>query len=70
MKKFEIGKKYVIGHVEYAGAVTVEVIARTEKFATFKKYNKEKKIKLKDWGDREVAFWGDTTIDALEEATA
>ena len=66
MKKFEMGKKYIIDSVEFAGNVTVEVISRTLKFATFKKYGQERRLKLHDWGDREVAFWGDTTIDALD----
>ena len=66
MKKFETGKKYVIGHVDFAGDVTVEVISRTSKFAIFNKYGKERRLKLHDWGNREVAFWGDTTIDALD----
>lgn len=45
MKKFEIGKQYVIGHVEFYGDVTVEVTARTAKFATFKKFGKEKELR-------------------------
>ncbi len=43
MKKFEVGKRYVIGHVEFCGDVTVEVTGRTAKFATFKKFGKKKK---------------------------
>lgn len=41
MKKFEMGKKYIIDSVEFAGNVTVEVISRTSKFATFKKLLKK-----------------------------
>lgn len=70
MKKFEVGKKYVIGTVEYTGAVTVEVIARTAKFVTIKKFRDTKKVKIQDWGNREVAFWNDITVDALDEAIA
>ena len=70
MKKFEVGKKYIIGHVEFVGDVTVEVISRTEKFVTIKKFRETKRLKIKDWGNREVAFWGDDTIDALDEKIA
>ena len=70
MKKFEVGKKYVIGHVEFVGDVTVEVISRTEKFVTIKKFRETKRLKIKDWGNREVVFWGDDTIDALDEKIA
>lgn len=70
MKKFEVGKKYVIGHVEFAGDVTVEVVSRTAKFVTIKKFRETKRLKVNDWGNREVAFWGDDTIDALDEKTA
>lgn len=58
MKKFEIGKQYVIGHVDFYGDVTVEVTARTAKFATFKKFGKEKRVKIQIWDNREVAIWG------------
>ncbi len=70
MKKFEVGKKYVIGHAEFEGDVTVEVISRTAKFVTIKKFRETKRLKVKDWGSREVAFWGDYTIDALDEKIA
>ena len=70
MKKFEIGKQYVIGHVDFYGDVTVEVTARTAKFATFKKFGKEKRVKIKILDNREVAIWGDVTIDAFDEVAA
>ena len=47
MKKFEVGKKYIIGHVEFVGDVTVEVISRTEKFVTIKKFRETKRLKIK-----------------------
>ncbi|MCI8993783.1 MAG: hypothetical protein HFG80_13890 [Eubacterium sp.] len=67
MKKFEIGKQYIIGHVEFAGDITVEVINRTAKFVTIKKFKETKRLKIKEFGNREVAFWGDYTIDTLDE---
>ena len=66
MKKFETGKKYVIGHVDFAGDVTVEVISRTSKFAIFNKYGKERRLKLHDWGNREVAYCDDCGHQELE----
>lgn len=68
MRKFEEGKRYG------ENAVVFEIVRRTEKAITYQaihhagKFNEtrkeEKKAKIRDWGDREVFFAGDETVEA------
>lgn len=68
MRKFEIGKRYG------ENAVVFEIIKRTAKTITFSaiqhpgRYNErrseEKTVKIKDWGDREVFYAGNETVEA------
>lgn len=68
MRKFEEGKRYG------ENAVVFEIVRRTEKTITYQaihhvgKFNEtrkeEKKAKIRDWGDREVFFAGDETVEA------
>lgn len=68
MRKFEEGKRYG------ENAVVFGIVRRTEKTITYQaihhagKFNEtrkeEKKAKIRDWGDREVFFAGDETVEA------
>lgn len=69
MRKFEIGKIYEINSEVY------KIIKRTKKFVTVEKYHhydrynerlvESRRIKIQDdWIEREVFFWGSTTIEA------
>ena len=72
MRKFEEGKRYG------ENAVVFEIVRRTEKTITYQaihhagKFNEirneirkeEKKVKIHNWGDREVFFAGDETVEA------
>lgn len=68
MRKFEEGKRYG------ENAVVFEIVRRTEKTITYQAIHhagksnetrkEEKKAKIRDWGDREVFFAGDETVEA------
>lgn len=68
MRTFEVGKRYG------EHAVVFEIVKRTAKTITYAeihhegRYNEsrreEKRVKIQDWGDREVFFAGSETVEA------
>ena len=68
MRTFKVGKRYG------EHAVVFEIVKRTAKTITYAeihhagRYNEsrreEKRVKIQDWGDREVFFAGSETVEA------
>ena len=72
MKKFEVGKRYLVMKIEYGNDVTAEIIKRTEKTVTVamfpdsSKSRKVKRCKILN-GSVEQIIFDEFTIFANEE---